>query len=97
MLAELLSLTACMVCRGERLHSSAESTSADAAAASTSRVTHVAIKAMNEDEGDNAQLAQHEAQVLESLSNRDYVPCFHGYHTDPETKRWHRRAYVFTQ
>ena len=55
MLAELLSLTACMVCRGERLHSSAESTSADAAAASTSRVTHVVIEAMKENEGDDAQ------------------------------------------
>ena len=55
MLAELLSLTACMVCRGERLHSSAESTSADAAAVSTSRVTHVVIEAMKENEGDDAQ------------------------------------------
>lgn len=66
-------------------------------AADFSHVTHVAVKAMNLEQGDNAQLAEHEGQVLASLSGKDYVPTFHGYYTDPESQQWHRRAYVLTE
>lgn len=62
-----------------------------------SHVTHVAAKAMNVEQGDNAQLAEHEGQVLASLSGKGYVPTFHGYFTDPESQQWHRRAYVLTE
>lgn len=62
-----------------------------------SHVTHVAVKAMNVEQGDNAQLAEHEGQVLASLSGKAYVPTFHGYFTDPESQQWHRRAYVLTE
>ena len=64
---------------------------------SSAAVTHVAVKAMNVEQGDNALLAEHEGRVLASLSNKDYVPNFHGYYTDPETQQWHRRAYVLTE
>ena len=60
-------------------------------------VTHVAVKALNVEQGDNAQLAEHEGRVLASLSDKDYVPGFHGYYTDPHTQRWHRRAYILTE
>lgn len=62
-----------------------------------SHVTHVAVKAMNVEQGDNAQLAEHEGQVLASLGGKAYVPAFHGYFTDPESQQWHRRAYVLTE
>ena len=52
---------------------------------------------MNVEQGDNAQLAEHEGRVLASLSNKAYVPSFHGYYTDPDTVQWHRRAYVLTE
>ena len=60
-------------------------------------VTHVAVKALNVEQGDNAQLAEHEGKVLASLSSKEYVPDFHGYYTDPDSQRWHRRAYIVTE
>lgn len=60
-------------------------------------VTHVAVKALNVEQGDNAHLAEHEGRVLDSLSSKEYVPDFHGYYTDPDTQRWHRRAYILTE
>ena len=59
-------------------------------------VTPVAVKALNLEQGDNAELAEHEATVLASLSGKEYVPRFYGYYTDPDTQRWHRRAYILT-
>ena len=54
MLTKLLSLTASMVCRGEKMHSSTESSSADAATVSMGTVTNAAINVTNQNEGNNA-------------------------------------------
>lgn len=93
----MLHNTACNFCRGEKLHTVSKSDSAEAASLASGSVTHVAVKIMDEEHDDNAQLAQHEAAVLESLCDKAYVPHFHGYYTDPESKRWHRRVYILTQ
>ena len=89
-------------CRAEKRTSSCASSlnqpsTSGSPAADFSHVTHVAVKAMNVEQGDNAQLAEHEGQVLASLSGKHYVPTFHGYYTDPESQQWHRRAYVLTE
>ena len=67
------------------------------AGSSSASITHVAVKALNVEQGDNALLAEHEGRVLASLSDKDYVPSFHGYYTDSETQQWHRRAYILTE
>lgn len=93
----MLHNTACNSCRGEKLHTVSKSDSAEDASLAAGRVTHVAVKIMNQEHDGSAQLAQHEAAVLESLYNKAYVPQFHGYYTDPESKRWHRRVYILTE
>lgn len=90
------------LCRAEKVTRSSDSSldqpsTSGSPAADVSHVTHVAVKAMNVEQGDNAQLAEHEGRVLASLSGKDYVPIFHGYFTDPESQQWHRRAYVLTE
>ncbi|KAL3141837.1 hypothetical protein ABBQ32_004505 [Trebouxia sp. C0010 RCD-2024] len=90
------------VYRAEKLTSQCDnsqrrsSSSGSSAAADVTHVSHVAVKSMLE-QGGNAQLAEHEGQVLASLSHKEYVPTFHGYFTDPETQQWHRRAYIVTE
>lgn len=89
-------------CRAEKVTSSCaisldQPSTSGSPAADFSHVTHVAVKAMNVEQGDNAQLAEHEGQVLASLSGQHYVPIFYGYYTDPESQQWHRRAYVLTE
>ncbi len=82
------------------MHNLPEDSSHDSAAPSSTAsaaVTHVAVKALNVEQGDNAKLAEHEGRVLASLSSKEYVPEFHGYYTDPDTQRWHRRAYILTE
>ena len=95
-----------MICRAEKLTSQCDSSeprsssSGSAAAADVTPatpVTHVAVKSMMLEQGDNAQLAEHEGQVLASLSHKEYVPTFHGYFVDPRTQQWHRRAYIVTK
>ncbi|KAL3153330.1 hypothetical protein ABBQ38_011673 [Trebouxia sp. C0009 RCD-2024] len=91
------------VYRAEKLTSQCDSSqpwslsSGSSAAADATHVTHVAVKSMMLEQGGNAQLAEHEGRVLASLSDKEYVPTFHGYFTDPETQRWHRRAYIVTE
>ncbi|KAL0043072.1 hypothetical protein WJX79_008366 [Trebouxia sp. C0005] len=87
------------VYRGELMHNVPEDNLHDSAAPSSASaaVTHVAVKALNVEQGDNAQLAEREGGVLASLSSKEYVPDFHGYYTDPDTQRWHRRAYILTE
>ena len=89
-----------MPCRAEKVTSQCESSEprlSSSGSADVTRVTHVAVKSMMLEQGDNAQLAEHEGQVLASLSDKEYVPTFHGYFVDPETQQWHRRAYIVTE
>lgn len=87
-----------MPCRAEKLTSRGDNSQPQSSsAAETTHVTPVAVKSMMLEQGDNAQLAKHEGQVLASLTDKEYVPMFHGYYTDPETQQWHRRAYIVTE
>ncbi|KAL3142131.1 hypothetical protein ABBQ32_004748 [Trebouxia sp. C0010 RCD-2024] len=80
------------VYRAEKLTSQCDnsqrrsSSSGSSAAADFTHVSHVVVKSVMLEQGGNAQLAEHEGQVLASLSHREYVPTFHGYFTGPECK-----------
>ena len=81
-----------MRCRGEKVLEQPEISSSTEQAAAIP----VAVKAINLDKEGNAELAEHESRVLSSLNGKPYVPPYHGYHTDPPTRHWHRRAYILT-
>ena len=97
-----MGLEAITTCRAEMMTrasdgSTDQPSTSGSAPADFTHVTHVAVKAMCLEKGDNEQLAKHEGQVLASLNGKGFVPRFHGHFTDPETQHWHRRAYILTE